>query len=513
MTAITDRYRELGGEMGFLGKSTTNETTTPDGIGRYTHFLNGSIYWAPSAGAHEVSGLIRERWAELRWERGILGYPISAPYLEVRNRTTFEIALFQNGTIEVNQDTKAVHVEKSYSQASPNYWIPIVPYRMSDGDGSRACAIDNDGVHQWVNEANRVFAAAGLRFIYDGELLDWRDTEINSLTGDSDSFWASARDRISQRAVQQQSIVVVFRFGPGTNSIGGGFSWWTYDFVAMSFFDPKALGVLPHELGHFFGLPHTHGREFHTELDAVDYLLSGGSIEELDGDQSLINDTPPDPYITDINSAISIQALSLAGRPFLLSRKNIMSYWNHGGTGRLSHAQIDRVRKILLERIDRYLKVTKRMNMWQSDWRWCHKCTGLYFAAGELLIGICPAGGQHEKERSGNYSLAHNQLMEFPGQSEWRWCHKCTGLFFANGGSSAGTCPAGAQHERKSNGGMYTLTHNNESFPGQADWRWCHKCAGLFFAGGEASIGRCSAGGPHEKGASGNYTLVHAPYP
>ncbi len=46
---------------------------------------------------------------------------------------------------------------------------------------------------------------------------------------------------------------------------------------------------------------------------------------------------------------------------------------------------------------------------------------------------------------------------------------------------------------------------------GQAEWRWCHKCSGLFFSGGQASIGSCPAGGQHEKGVSWNYTLIHTP--
>jgi hypothetical protein len=145
---------------------------------------------------------------------------------------------------------------------------------------------------------------------------------------------------------------------------------------------------------------------------------------------------------------------------------------------------------------------------WQSDWRWCHKCHGLFHAGGQALVGSCPAGGQHEKGISGNYTLAHN-LPEAPGQRDWRWCHKCRGLFFAGGQAFAGRCPAGDQHE-KGISGDYTVAHNLPGVPGQSDWRWCHKCHGHFFAAGQAAVGRCPAGGQHEKGNSGNYTLAHA---
>jgi hypothetical protein len=353
---IRERWRAIGGEMSLLGYPTTDESPTSDGIGRYNHFQNGSIYWTPATGAHEVYGLVRARWAELRWEGGLLGYPVSTPYTEVRNRITFLVAHFQHGKIEVNFVTQRVYVEKFASETSPNYSIPVVAYRVSDDDGSRPCAITVDGVQQWVDEANRVYAAAGVQFIYDGVLRELRDTQVNNLTGEGDPWWESAKNRLNQLAVNHRSVVVVHRA-----LIGGGFSSWTYDFVAMSFFDAvhlNALSILAHEFGHHFGLPHTFGRGFQTSREAEDYVLSARPIEELDGDRSLIDDTPPDPQIAELGDNISIEAITLGGQAFALARKNIMSYWDHGGKGQLSHSQIDRVRQIVLERRSRYLNVT-----------------------------------------------------------------------------------------------------------------------------------------------------------
>jgi hypothetical protein len=145
----------------------------------------------------------------------------------------------------------------------------------------------------------------------------------------------------------------------------------------------------------------------------------------------------------------------------------------------------------------------------QSNWRWCHKCQGLFFSGGRSSIGRCPAGGRHERGVSGNYTLAHNSPVVL-GQPDWRWCHKCQGLFFSGGQSSVGSCPAGGQHE-KGVSGNYNLAHNSPLAPGQSDWRWCHKCQGLFFSGGQSSVGSCPAGGQHEKGVSGMYTLAHIP--
>lgn len=354
---IRDRWRAMGGEISKqLGYPTTNETATPDGIGRYNHFQNGSIYWTPSTGAHEIFGLVRSRWAELRWERGLLGYPTAAPYEVLRNRISFLVAQFQNGEIEVNSVTQRVFVEKFATATSPNYSIPVVAYRVSDDDGSRQCAITVGGVQQWIDEANRIYAAAGIQFVYDGDLRDLRDTQVNNMSGEADTSWPSVRDRLNQFAAQHRSVVLVHRA-----LFGGGFSSTTYDFVAMSFFDAvnqNALSILAHEFGHHFGLPHTHSREFPTLREAEDYVLSARAMEELDGDYPLIDDTSPDPLITELVDDTSTLAITLGGQALSLARRNIMSYWNHDGKGQLSHSQIERVRQLVLERRNRYLNVT-----------------------------------------------------------------------------------------------------------------------------------------------------------
>jgi RNA polymerase subunit RPABC4/transcription elongation factor Spt4 len=137
--------------------------------------------------------------------------------------------------------------------------------------------------------------------------------------------------------------------------------------------------------------------------------------------------------------------------------------------------------------------------IYQSDWRWCHKCQGLFFAGNPG--SVCPAGGPHEKTVSWDYRLVVNSSRA-AGQSDWRWCHKCQGLFFA--GNPGSVCPAGGPHE-KTVSWDYRLVVNSSRAAGQSDWRWCHKCQGLFFAGNPGSV--CPAGGPHDSAGSGDYIL------
>ncbi|NAZ75603.1 hypothetical protein GTQ99_09245 [Kineococcus sp. T13] len=72
--AIKDQWALHGWENGGLGFPATDDTSTPNGRGYYTHFQGGSIYWSPATGAHDVRGAIRDKWASTGWENGHLGF-------------------------------------------------------------------------------------------------------------------------------------------------------------------------------------------------------------------------------------------------------------------------------------------------------------------------------------------------------------------------------------------------------------------------------------------------------
>ncbi|WP_326938152.1 LGFP repeat-containing protein [Amycolatopsis cynarae] len=103
---IHDKWAALGWETG-LGYPTTDETTTPDGTGRYNHFTNNaSIYWTPNTGAHAVVGTIRDTWANLGWEKSGLGYPTSDEYAITGGRRND----FQHGYITWNASNNTTQV-------------------------------------------------------------------------------------------------------------------------------------------------------------------------------------------------------------------------------------------------------------------------------------------------------------------------------------------------------------------------------------------------------------------
>jgi len=90
------------------------------------------------------------------------------------------------------------------------------------------------------------------------------------------------------------------------------------------------------------------------------------------------------------------------------------------------------------------------------------------------------------------------------GQAQWRLCGACMGLFF-DGHSSKGTCPKGGPH-RFAVSPNFWLTDGGA---GQSNWRWCRACEGLFFAGNN-TLGVCPANPKgHDGSQSGNYVLTH----
>ncbi len=116
--AIRQKWKGLGWEGSFLGYPITDETSCPDGRGRFNHFQGGSIYWTPETGAHEVHGAIRRKWRELGWERSFLGYPTTdeTPTPDGRGRFNH----FQGGSI---------------------YWTPETGAEVRRDSGGGSCSI------------------------------------------------------------------------------------------------------------------------------------------------------------------------------------------------------------------------------------------------------------------------------------------------------------------------------------------------------------------------------------
>jgi hypothetical protein len=106
---------------GNVGYPITDETGTPDGVGRFNGFQDGAIYWTPSTGAHALRGPILSRWNALGAERSYLGYPVSeqAAWVNPANSNPGVIASFQYGQIGWTSQDGTVDIPDSKPWSQP----------------------------------------------------------------------------------------------------------------------------------------------------------------------------------------------------------------------------------------------------------------------------------------------------------------------------------------------------------------------------------------------------------
>jgi hypothetical protein len=130
----------------------------------------------------------------------------------------------------------------------------------------------------------------------------------------------------------------------------------------------------------------------------------------------------------------------------------------------------------------------------QGDWRFCNKCSGMFWN-GVADKGHCPGGGGHA-EQGWQFSLHFDSEKAGANmQYDWRFCGKCKSLFY-DGDPNKAHCAGGGGHQAQ--GLMFGL-HSQPPATGQnqKDWRFCTKCHVLFWDG-VSDKGHCPAGGGHQ---------------
>jgi hypothetical protein len=244
----------------------------------------------------------------------------------------------------------------------PNPAYPLLTTHLQaiqvmDDDGGRSTPVTPDQIKQWVEKANEIWAGASIRFLYDpdSDFTTLRNTLINSMMGIENKNWNEEKtegDKVAAR--YPGKLVLFFRYGSGPRPIGGSFSWYDYNFVAMSGFSISVvcgyqnIGSLAHELGHYLGLGHLFPQVFHSIPEAAAYMRGhGNGPSAFDNDR--LGDTLPDPYIdTPEIQCTQVPSITLNSFEFPLPRTNIMSYYEVR-TG-LSPQQIELARWVLTRR-------------------------------------------------------------------------------------------------------------------------------------------------------------------
>jgi hypothetical protein len=244
----------------------------------------------------------------------------------------------------------------------PLLTVRVLAVQAMDDDGGRACKITAKEVEKLVEEANRIYEPARVRFAFRGDAEDFvelRNTRINSLMpGDRQADpekqapGAGTPKERHQAAAEfaakhPDCMVVFFRYGDKRKgATGNGYSGGRAKYVVMPGLRSTNMGLrgLAHEAGHYLGLSHTFGRSFRSVDDAEKYLREHkNDLSVFDGDK--LSDTPPDPRLGGGKDSIVLNGLTVP-----LPRGNIMSYrrWDHHEWMSVQQAKI--VRATVLRR-------------------------------------------------------------------------------------------------------------------------------------------------------------------
>jgi uncharacterized protein with LGFP repeats len=238
--AIRAKWAGLGWERSFLGYPLTNETTTPDGVGRYNHFQGGSIYWTPSTGAWEVHGAIRGLWANLGWERSFLGYPTSDE--TSTEDATGRFSEFQHGSIYWSPATGALACKET---VRIHVKCLTAPTRFT--------------IQTMISNMRLVYATAqvGVRYV-SFEVLNLpalNDLDVGACTMGSTT--AEQNQLFANRNFAGANDVVVF-FVRSTVPPFNGCAAYPAGKPSAAVASGASAWTMPHEVGHVLGLSHVN---------------------------------------------------------------------------------------------------------------------------------------------------------------------------------------------------------------------------------------------------------------
>ena len=194
---IQTRYAALGGSA--YGYPSTDETITPDGRGRFNHFLvpasgaESSIYWTPETGAWEVFGLIRGAWAAAGWERGPVGYPTSGEL--VTHDGVGRYQTFEQGIYVWHPSTGAFSVQGAildrYGQLGGSAWgYPITDEGDAAGPGrfNHFRHVDSGELRSiyWTPDTGAVEVGGDIRARW--ESMGWEGSSLGFPTAPATAF-------------------------------------------------------------------------------------------------------------------------------------------------------------------------------------------------------------------------------------------------------------------------------------------------------------------------------------
>ncbi len=216
------------------------------------------------------------------------------------------------------------------------HWIPV-QFQECIPSSTSWRSLRETIISEWLGELNAMFLPYRIQF-YECSSYSWF---VNSTL-----HYFDISEEPQLAAYDVPNVINIYAFG--TVSVNGssvaGYSYLppSADRIVLSkaggtLFDSK---VLIHEMGHYLGLYHTHGK---TNLGTTDELVNGSNCLTAGDD---VCDTPADPnlYTTMGSNCTYIgTTLDANGQPYTPNTRNHMSYAQPGCRNQFSVGQMNRM--------------------------------------------------------------------------------------------------------------------------------------------------------------------------
>lgn len=157
----------------------------------------------------------------------------------------------------------------------------------------------------------------------------------------------------------------------------------------------------------------------------------------------------------------------------------------------------------------------------QSDWRFCVKCSSLFWNGDpQGLKGVCAKDRQGHDAAGFNFVIERDLPESENIQPNWRFCVKCFLMFWDGDQREKGVCAKdGREHDAE--GYNFALSHTTPASPildsptRQGQWRFCPKCFSTFWNAaplrpdGSPNKGVCAKDGQGHDPVGYNFVLSH----
>jgi MAM domain, meprin/A5/mu/SprB repeat/Secretion system C-terminal sorting domain/Pregnancy-associated plasma protein-A len=216
------------------------------------------------------------------------------------------------------------------------HWVPV-QFQECIPTSTSLKALREADISTWLGELNNLFLPYRIQFYECGSFTTFVSSSLHL-------FDITEEPQLA--AYDVPNVINVYAFGNVTanGSTLGGYSYLppSVDRIVLSkaggtLFDSK---VFIHEMGHYMGLYHTHGK---TNTGTTDELVNGGNCLTAGDD---VCDTPADPnlYTTSTSNCVYTgTAVDLNNQPYTPDTHNHMSYAYKGCRNEFSVGQMNRM--------------------------------------------------------------------------------------------------------------------------------------------------------------------------